>query len=85
MTTQRNFDIEPNAGFTRTMDPLDARRQLHMSTGFVVVLAVAIAAVMATPKAERVAANPKSITLTVQAPQLAHVQQAQSGKLLPGG
>ena len=85
MTMQRKFDIEPNAGFARTMDPQDARRHLHMSAGFIGVMALAIAAVMATPKADKVAANPKSITLTVQAPQLVHVQQAQSGKILPGG
>lgn len=84
MTKSNDFDV--NSGFSRVMDPRDARRQLHMSAGLVAVLALAAAAVLATPKAQHVAANPKPITLTVQAPQLIHVQQAaQSGKILPGG
>ena len=70
-------DIEPNSGFTRVMDPQDARRQLHVSAALAAVLAVAAAALLVMPRTQQVAANPKPITLTVQAPQLVHVQQAQ--------
>ena len=77
-------DLEPNSGFTRVMDPQDARRQLHVSAALAAVLAIAAAAVLAMPRTQQIASTPKTITLTVQAPQLVHVQQAQI-KAQPGG
>ena len=70
-------DLEPNSGFTRVMDP-------HVSAALAAVLAIAAAAVLAMPRTQQIASTPKPITLTVQAPQLVHVQQAQI-KAQPGG
>jgi hypothetical protein len=73
-----------DAGFTRGMDPQDARRQLHISAAILAVLALAAGLVLATPRYTQIAANPAPVKLTVQAPQLVHVKEARMVRQ-PGG
>jgi hypothetical protein len=73
-----------DAGFTRVMDPQDARRQLHISAAILGVMAVAAALVLSTPRFPQMAENHAPVKLTVQAPQLVHIQQA-SATQQPGG
>ncbi|WP_131196393.1 hypothetical protein [Lichenihabitans psoromatis] len=42
MSLSQNFDHSSHPGFTRSIDPLSARRQLRVSLGVVAVLALAI-------------------------------------------
>ena len=61
-------------GLVRSIDPQTARRQLHLSLGLLGVLAVASAGAAFGLRPGPTAHGP--VSLTVQAPQMVHVQHA---------
>ena len=64
------------SGLIRSIDPQTARRQLHLSLGVLGILAMASAGV-----AFGLRPSPVDLTatrLTVQAPQMVHVQHARN-------
>ncbi len=84
MTINDQRETTRDAGFTRVMDPRDARRQLHASAVILGILGLAAVMVLATPRMPQVATSSAPVRLTVQAPQIVHVQQAAIA-LQPGG
>ena len=62
------------SGLVRTIDPQAARRQLHLSLGVLGLLAVASAGAAFGLRSGPVDLTPAR--LTVQAPQMVHVQHA---------
>ena len=68
------------SGLVRTIDPQTARRQLHMSLGVLGVLALATAGAAVGLRPGPMA--PMQASLTVQAPQMVHVQHA---RMIPRG
>jgi hypothetical protein len=64
-------------GLVRAIDPQTARRQLHMSLGVLGILAVASAGAALGLRPGPAAHSP--VSLTVQAPQMVHVQHASHG------
>jgi len=70
-----NFPTQTSrGGLVRAIDPQTARRQLHMSLGLLGVLAVALAGAAFGLRPGPVDQSPAR--LTVQAPQMIHVQHA---------
>lgn len=84
-----HFERVEEPGFTRSVDPRSARRQLNISLGLIVVLAIAATAVTLSLRAEpqRFAALTRApFKRVVQMPQPARVQQAaRPARQLPGG
>ena len=64
------------SGLVRAIDPQTARRQLHMSLGLLGVLAVASAGAAFGLRPGPAAHSP--VSLTVQAPQMIHIQHARN-------
>ena len=64
----------PQGGLVRAIDPQTARRQLHLSLGVLGLLAVASAGAAFGLRPGPVDLTPAR--LTVQAPQMVHVQHA---------
>ena len=73
-----------DAGFTRVMDPRAARRQLHVSAAVAAIFGLAAAVMLTTAQVPASAPANQQVKMTVQAPQMVHVQQA-SVKAQPGG
>ncbi len=63
------------SGLVRAIDPQTARRQLHMSLGVLGALVVATGAGLSLRPAPT---TPTQVRLTVQAPQMVHVQHARN-------
>ncbi len=84
MKISDQLEATRNAGFSRAMDPQDARRQLHVSAAIVGVLAIAATVVLSLPRLPEVASAREPVKLTVQAPQIVHVKHASSAAQ-PGG
>jgi hypothetical protein len=63
-------------GLVRAIDPQTARRQLHMSLGALGILAVVSAGAALGLRPGPMAHSP--VSLTVQAPQMVHVQHARN-------
>lgn len=91
MALFNHFDRGVDAGFRRVMEPVDARRQLCMSVGLVVVLALAAGSMAASvgasssaPVAARAMHAPLLVT-GVQKPRFLDVRQAGGGHAANGG
>ncbi len=73
-----------DAGFARVIDPRAARRQLHVSAAVAAIFGLAAAVMLSTAQVPAAAPAYQQVRLTVQAPQMMHVQQAAS-RMQPGG
>ena len=86
MSLASHFECNDDVGFIRGVDPKAARRQLNMSLGLVVVLALTTVGAGMTLKSDTniadAATTPK---LVVQAPTIVHVKQAIQGAVAPKG
>jgi hypothetical protein len=85
MSHNRNSDRIPSAGYSWSIDPNSARRQFNMSIGLLAVMAVAICAVAFTSDLTPAPVSSRTARLTVQAPQLVHIQQAENPASMPSG
>ena len=83
MTIADHFERTPDAGFTRAIDPVAAHRQFVLSLGLVAVITVATIAATLTLKVGET--RSASANITVQAPQMMHVQQADQARHQPAG
>ena len=85
----RNADVfksTADAGFIREIDPEAARHQLKMSLGLIAVLTFGLLATGLTARNAPRSPSSEPAHLTVQAPQLVHVQQAgRISARQPGG
>jgi hypothetical protein len=83
-----HFEPVEEPGFTRTVDPEAARRQLNMSLGLVIVLAIAATAIALSYRFEPQILEAQvraPVKLVVQVPQRVQVQQAaERATQLPG-
>ncbi|HWG06744.1 MAG TPA: hypothetical protein VG271_17185 [Beijerinckiaceae bacterium] len=89
MTITDHFQTVEDPGFRRSVDPEAARRQLRMSFGLVVLLAIAAGGLALSLRFEppmMEAGLNAPVKLVVQSPQRVEIHEAASNaKELPGG
>lgn len=86
MSIQDRIETREESGFIQAISPDVARRQLKLSAALVAALAVATVFVASLGNFQPRYAEPATVKLTVQAPGVMQVQQANSKfRVQPGG